>query len=73
MQDQEQTPVNGPAHTGPTKSADGWLVWNPYNGVGGNLVHCELSNTSAACQVWVPPDGSKWGEPVSAINQTKPS
>jgi hypothetical protein len=55
--DQEQTPANGPKHLGPTKSADGWMVWNPYNGVGGNMVHCDLANRSASCQVW-PANGS---------------
>ena len=52
--DHEQTPSNGPTQQGPTKW-DGWLVYNPYNGVGGNMEHCELSNQSASCQVWVAP------------------
>lgn len=50
--DHEQTPANGHAHTGPVKSPDGWLVWSPYNGVGGNMVHCDLANQSSSCQVW---------------------
>ena len=55
--DTEQTPRNGQNQSQST--VDGWAVYRPYNGVGGHLTHCsELSNTSAACQVWVatPPD-----------------
>ena len=56
--DTEQTPRNG-QHQSQGTVVDGWSVYDPYNGVGGHLTHCaELSNTSAACQVWVatPPD-----------------
>jgi hypothetical protein len=59
--DYEQTPSNGEkAKAGPTTYKD-WTVWQPYNGVGGHLEHCEsISNRSSSCQVWVAPGGNDY-------------
>lgn len=58
--DQEQTPQNGPSHLGPIKTPDGWTVWQPYNGCGGGMVHCDAANQSASCQVWQAPKTVDW-------------
>lgn len=58
--DQEQTPQNGPNHLGPTKTPDGWTVWQPYNGCGGGMVHCDAANRSESCQVWLAPETADW-------------
>ena len=51
--DTEQTPSNGKkSQQWPAVSPDGWLVYDPYNGVGGHLQHCDMGNHSTSCQVW---------------------
>lgn len=57
--DREQTPSNGsPA---PTHTADGWTVYDSYNGCGGGMVVCPPANRSALCDAWaLPGNFSSW-------------